>query len=136
MVALGGPGSNIIIAVIFTFIARFIAIPAAAKVDIIINFNNWSNISTVIAGSMSSIFFELSVIIIFWNVLLAFFNLIPIPPLDGSKLLFAVFPMKIETMAALEQFGFFFLLIFIVLFSGPLGIFLNSVLNLFLGLTI
>ncbi|MDO8240793.1 MAG: site-2 protease family protein [Candidatus Moranbacteria bacterium] len=135
-VALAGPGSNILLAVIFAFIARMISIPVAAKIDIIANFNDWSNISAVIAGSMGSIFFELCVIIIFWNVLLAFFNLIPIPPLDGSKLLFAVFPMKIETMAMLEQFGFIFLLFFIIFFSGPLGIFLNYMLGLFLGLSL
>ncbi|MCX6763616.1 MAG: site-2 protease family protein, partial [Candidatus Moranbacteria bacterium] len=90
LVALAGPLSNILIAILFAFLARFIAIPMASKVDIIMNFNNWEGISQVIAGSFSSILFELSVMVIFWNVLLAFFNLIPIPPLDGSKLLFSL----------------------------------------------
>jgi len=81
-------------------------------------------------------FFEIFIIIIFWNVLLAFFNLIPIPPLDGSKLLFSIFPMRIETLAMLEQFGFFFLIFVVVLFSGPLGYFLNLMLSLFLRITI
>ncbi|KKR21744.1 MAG: hypothetical protein UT50_C0004G0047 [Candidatus Moranbacteria bacterium GW2011_GWA2_39_41] len=135
-VAVAGPASNILLAIIFAFVARMISIPVAAKLDIIANFNDWSNISAVIAGSVGSIFFELCVIIIFWNVLLAFFNLIPIPPLDGSKLLFAIFPMKIETMAMLEQFGFIFLLFFIIFFSGPMGIFLNYMLGLFLGISI
>lgn len=136
LVALAGPGSNILIAVVFAIIARMIDIPVALKLDIIANFNEWSNISAVIAGSAGSIFFELCVIIIFWNVLLAFFNLIPIPPLDGSKLFFAILPIKIETMAIMEQFGFIFLLFFIIFFSGPLGIFLNFMLKLFLGITI
>jgi Zn-dependent protease len=135
-VALAGPGSNILIAIIFAIIARMISIPVAAKLDIIANFNDWGNVSTVIAGSVGSIFFEIFVIIIFWNVLLAFFNLIPIPPLDGSKLLFAIFPIKIETMAMLEQFGFIFLLFFIIFFSGPLGVFLNFMLQLFLGIAL
>jgi Zn-dependent protease len=135
-VALAGPGSNIAIAIIFAVIARMISIPVAAKLDIIANFNEWGNVSTVIAGSVGSIFFEIFVIVIFWNVLLAFFNLIPIPPLDGSKLLFAIFPMKIETMAMFEQFGFIFLLFFIIFFSAPLGIFLNFMLKLFLGIAL
>jgi Zn-dependent protease len=136
LVALAGPGSNIALAIIFAIIARMISIPVAAKLDIIANFNDWGNVSTVIAGSVGSIFFEIFVIIIFWNVLLAFFNLIPIPPLDGSKLLFALFPIKIETMAMLEQFGFIFLLFFIIFFSGPLGVFLNFMLHLFLGIAL
>lgn len=136
LVALAGPGSNIAIAVIASILAKFIVLPISAKVDIINNFNNWSATSNIIAGSLNSIFYELLVIIIFWNVFLAFFNLIPIPPLDGSKLLFAVTNIKVETMAMLEQFGFILLLAFIIFFSGPLGIFLNFMLNLFLGITV
>lgn len=136
LVALAGPGSNILTAFVFAFAARFISLPASLKIDIIMNFNNWKEIAPVISGSLSTIFFELFVIIIFWNTLLAFFNLIPIPPLDGSKLLFSIFPVKTETMIILEQFGFIFLLLFIILFSGPLGAFLNFVLSLFLGLAV
>ena len=51
--------------------------------------------------------------------------MIPIPPLDGSKVLFALFPISNGKMIALEQYGFIFLLIFIMVFSGPLGYFLN-----------
>jgi Zn-dependent protease len=135
-VALAGPGSNILIALVFAIAAKFISLTAAAKIDIILNFNEWGKIAPVISGSFAAIFFEIFIIIIFWNVLLAFFNLIPIPPLDGSKLLFAIFPIRIETMAMLEQFGFFILVMVIVLFSGPLGYFLNLMLNLFLRITI
>jgi Zn-dependent protease len=136
LVGLSGPGSNIIIALLAAFFARFIAIPVSIKRDIIGNFNDWSRISEVVSGSIGAIFFEILVIIIFWNVLLAFFNLIPIPPLDGSKLLFSLIPIKIETMAMLEQFGFILLLIFIVFFSGPLGYFLSFMLQLFLGIAV
>ncbi len=136
LVGLAGPGSNMLIAIVAAISAKFISTPMAVKADIIANFNNWSKISEVLPGSVGSIFFELLVMIIFWNALLAFFNLIPIPPLDGSKLLFSIFPIRIETMAILEQFGFIFLLFFIIFFSGPLGIFLNVILNLFLGITL
>lgn len=136
LVALAGPGSNIAIAIIAAILARTIVLPMAVKVDIINNFNIWGTISQVISGSGVAILFELLVMVIFWNVLLAFFNLIPIPPLDGSKLLFAVINVRVETMAIMEQFGFILLFMFIILFSGPLGIFLNFMLNLFLGITV
>lgn len=136
LVALGGPGSNILIALVFAFIARMITIPASVKIAIINNFNNWSDVSTLLSGSVGSIFFELSILVIFWNVILAFFNLIPFPPLDGSKLLFAVFPLRTEVMIMLEQYGFMLLLVFILIFSAPLGFFLNLMLNLFFGLTV
>jgi len=136
LVALAGPGSNLILAIIFAIMAKLIALPVAVKIEIIKHATDFSTIAPLIAGSFEAIFFEICVVVIFMNVLLAFFNLIPIPPLDGSKLLFAVLPIKIETMAMLEQFGFIFLLFFIFFFSAPLGIFLNFMLNLFLGITV
>jgi len=136
LVAFAGPGSNILIAIIAAVLAKFINLPISAKIDIINNFNNWSATSSMIAGSLDAIFYELLVIVIFWNVFLAFFNLIPIPPLDGSKLLFAIVNVKVETIAILEQFGFVVLFMFIIFFSGILGTFLNLMLGLFLGIAV
>lgn len=136
LVALAGPISNIILAIVFAIAAGLISLPKAMKLDIISNFNNWSVAPSLISGSIGAIFFEFFTIIIFWNVLLAFFNLIPIPPLDGSKLIFAAISIKTETAAILEQFGFFFLLIFILVLSLPLGIFLDFMLKLFLNIAV
>ena len=53
------------------------------------------------------------------NILLMIFNLIPIPPLDGSKVLFAFLDRRTEYQIRpfLEQYGFFILLA--VLFIPP-----------------
>jgi Zn-dependent protease len=138
MVALGGPGANISIALVSAIIAKMISIPIAVKAAIIVGIKmaSWSQISAAISGSMGSIFFALLMIIIFWNVLLAFFNLIPFPPLDGSKLLFAIISVRTEVMIMLEQYGFILLLLFVVIFSAPLGYFLNAMLNLFFSIAI
>lgn len=147
MVALAGPGSNIALALCAAIIARLLPLTLMAKTDIINSFggaiwgdgsffDRWNSMAVAMSGSLANVFFGILLFVIFWNVLLAFFNLIPIPPLDGSKLLFAIFRVRIETMAILEQFGFIILLIFIILFAGPLSAFLSYMLNLFLGIAV
>lgn len=138
LVAFGGPASNITIALIAAFIGKMISISTVLKVNIITSVKgaNWEGLAQIISGEVGAIFFVLISMIILWNVILAFFNLIPIPPLDGSKLLFSVFPIKPETEAMFEQFGFVLLLFVIFFLAGPLGYFLNSMLNIFFSLAI
>lgn len=138
LVALAGPGINIFLALIFAIAGSLISLPSKLKEDIILNVVqlNWSGVAAAVSGSVGSIFFAIFSIIIFWNVLLAFFNLIPIPPLDGSKLLFSIIRIKTETMILMEQFGFIFLLLFIFLFSGVLVAILKLFWSLFFGIAI
>ncbi len=87
MVALAGPLSNIFIAVVFGLMLRFGLFVSLA---------------------------ESFIYIVLINLVLATFNLIPIPPLDGSKILFSVFPNSLSgTRDFLERNGFFLLLFFI-----------------------
>jgi Zn-dependent protease len=53
-------------------------------------------------------------IIVLLNIVLAIFNLVPIPPLDGSKILFALLPERYQYLeATLLRYSFIFVIIFI-----------------------
>ncbi len=93
-IAAAGPLSNLILAGVFGILLRIFA-------------------SADSGPSAIALFFSL---IIYLNILLAVFNLVPIPPLDGSKVLFAFIPKSEGShrfMSFLERYGFLFLLIFI-----------------------
>lgn len=94
IVASAGPVSNIILAIIFGILLRF-AVAGEA------NFANPA-------------FIQITSMIVFINILLAIFNLVPIPPLDGSKLLFAFFPNKLfQIREFFERYGLILVLFFI-----------------------
>ena len=73
----------------------------------------------------------LIVYIIFLNITLAVFNLIPVPPLDGSKILFSLVPYRYEHhLMALERYGFYFLIIVIVFFGNYISTAVSSLMKL------
>ena len=93
IVATAGPGSNLIIALIFGLSLRFMA------------FGN-----SVYMQNLVQIF----AYIVLLNLLLAVFNLVPIPPLDGSKILFALLPYKYQQLSfQMERYGLLLVLFFI-----------------------
>lgn len=119
-VAAAGPAVNILLAFIFAVVIRFAPVLG-------------------LPGS----FIELASYIVYINLLLAFFNMIPIPPLDGSKILLAFLPfqaaMKYREMTrAIERYGLFvtfaFIFIFINVFWGPFSKLVGTVFELFTGI--
>ncbi len=88
-VAFSGPAANFVIAIIFGLLIRFSLFPQKLLP-----------------------FFS---IVVFYNLLWAFFNLVPIPPLDGSHILFRVLPQSLWKLKVfLYQQGMFLLILFIL----------------------
>lgn len=114
-VGLAGPASNFLIALVFGLSLRFMPVGVLAGI---------AEGQTPMLAAMV----EALVTIVLVNIILGLFNLMPIPPLDGSKLLFAVLPPHLEHIKAmLSQYGFILALFFAVfLFSSlmPVVIFL------------
>ena len=88
-------------------------------------------------GSFAPSFISIAEIIVIVNILLALFNLIPIPPLDGSKILFGILPERYLSKVAktkIEYFSMPLLLVFIV-FIWPLILpVIGFIFSLFTGL--
>jgi Zn-dependent protease len=106
VVAAAGPISNILMALLAAIVFRLglVDIPLSPPT---------SNIP-----SLGFILFEF----IWINLILAFFNLIPVPPLDGSKILFAILPGElVYRLRPLEQFGFLILMAVIFLFPAVIN---------------
>jgi Zn-dependent protease len=89
-VALAGPVGNLILALMFGLFVRFVPLPI---------------------GNLS-LFLQL---IVYINLVLAIFNLVPIPPMDGSRVLAAFLPPKaLQAYYSLERYGMFFILLFVI----------------------
>lgn len=102
LVSLAGPGTNILVAMVFAIVCHF-AYPGLTLLAIT---------STGILGFILG-----SIVLI--NILLAIFNLIPIPPLDGSKIFALILPEK--EAAVYLSVGTFGMMILFFLLLVPVG---------------
>jgi Zn-dependent protease len=97
IVAIAGPLSNILLALIFGLLMRFFG------------------------HSLPDSAFQLIGYIVVINLGLAIFNLVPIPPLDGSKVLYAFLPFRFsEFHQNLERYSFIAIIFFIIFLSNYL----------------
>ncbi len=108
MVGSAGPLSNLLLAAAFSLVIRILP--------------------------FSGDFTMLLSIIVYANVLLAVFNMIPIPPLDGSKILYALLPPNMDHVRHfLERYQFLLFIVFIFFLFRFISPIIFWVYNLFLG---
>lgn len=99
-VAAAGPLSNLLIALVFGLVLRF---------------------GTDAIG-LTEVSIKMLYLIVQLNLMLAVFNLVPIPPLDGSKILFSALPYHLRYIQDfMEQYWLIFIVIFIFFLSGILS---------------
>ena len=111
-VASAGVLANFFIAIVFGLIIRF-----SSGLD------------------LPSDFYFITSAIVVVNLALGIFNLLPIPPLDGSKILFSFLPERaFNFILAYEQYSLILLLVFIVFFSSYLYPILAFLFTLITGL--
>jgi Zn-dependent protease len=96
-VAFAGPAANFLLALVFGLFLRFV------------------NLSQAIP------FMQLLEVVVFYNIFLGLFNLVPLPPLDGSHVLFSFLTKKwLNLKVFLYQYGIIILVFFMFFGTGAL----------------
>jgi len=108
MVAAGGPAANVIVAVAGAVIYRVLEM-----------------------SGVDGFGLDLAFWIVLYNLLLAIFNLLPIPPLDGYNVLLAFLPPRTAfTIQRYAQYGVIVLLLLVFMPGSPLGVMFGAVRSL------
>jgi Zn-dependent protease len=119
--AAAGPIMNLLLAIVSILIIKFVIIPVMVLLP--------EGISRTVMMPLR-LMLEASVII---NVFLAAFNLLPIPPLDGGRIVVGLLPHKQAiSYSKIEPFGFIILMILIA--TGIAKYFVFPLVNIFLTL--
>jgi len=96
LVSIAGPGANLVLALLFAALFRLVGLISLQT----------SSVIAYIQGILG--------LAVFYNFILAFFNIIPIPPLDGSQILFSLIPLRnVKVVFWLQRYGFIILLVLI-----------------------
>lgn len=115
-VAAAGPITNFGLAIIFGLVARLLTLPVIAKTQLAINLLSGAN-DNALALTSGSILASLTLVALLAcliNLVLGLFNLIPIPPLDGSKIIAAFLPESGKRFFyQIERYGFIILILLI-----------------------
>jgi Zn-dependent protease len=107
MVTLAGPAANIALAFVFGLVFR-IAVHSSSSTTLLRFFGD----------------------LVIVNVILGVMNIMPIPPLDGSRVVATLLPPRPrEVMTNLEQYGALFMLVIFFIISGPIFTFVKVIGN-------
>lgn len=124
LVSLAGPLSNLILAVVFTLVLKILVVTGV--------------IVPVISSNVGGILLNMMMLTIQFNIVFAVFNMIPIPPFDGSKVLRHFLPYNWkQKFDMLQAYSFYIILVFLftnldVLIITPIVNFISNLLFMIL----
>ena len=114
LIAIAGPASNLFLALVFGLIIRFAFANATIMTPVL----------------------QVLIDIVVINIVLAIFNLIPVPPLDGSKLLLAFLPNQYGNLRmSLERLGPIFVLIVVFFLWQIISPIIPAIFSLITGIS-
>jgi Zn-dependent protease len=132
-IALAGPVSNFILGIIFILIVRLMISVTPEHLNSIMRFFSSEKI-----GDIFMVLFQLCINAAYINFGLAIFNMLPIPPLDGSHVFFSGLNLSYETEMKISRIGMPLLFIIIILQNAtditilPIGRMVDDLVSLFL----
>ena len=122
MVAISGPLSNFLIASVSAIIYHFLIMMGKTNLIHSLPFMNKILLPLLLMSAAS----------VSINIILMVLNLIPIPPLDGGRIVVGILPEKqARLFAGIERYGM--LILIFLLFSDMLGKIINPVLSFFIN---
>lgn len=119
--AAAGPATNIALAILSIILLKYIIMPAAAFVPDDVAARFFKPLEMMLAASITI------------NVILATFNMMPIPPLDGGRVLMGLLPHRqAETLGKIEPYGM--IIILVLLITGIASYFIRPIINIIMGI--
>jgi len=123
IVGIAGPGANFMLALLFS-----------ATIKLILNFSQYS--LRGFGGNFVNLLLQFLVMAIMINLSLAFFNLIPIPPLDGSKILRGFLPAKFDQYFNKLEGPAGMVVLIILLYTGIIWNIIGPIINFLLQILV
>lgn len=118
LVAIAGPLTNLFIA-LASFFLLALSTPSAA-----------SDLVNLTVDSNASVATNIMVQFILVNLGFFAFNILPIPPLDGSRVMYALAPEFVRRgMEAIERFGVMFVFLIVFLASSVIGVIMTGIIS-------
>jgi Zn-dependent protease len=117
LVSIAGPATNFVLAALFYFLYRGLAAVIMTSDPQLAGYVIYPIVNIAAAGTII-------------NIILGIFNLIPIPPLDGSKVLAVILPPKMAAKyMKLERYGFIILILLVMtgIFEGFFRVILGTI---------
>ena len=123
LVALAGPGTNIILAIVSALVFRFLN----GRLEAV----DPDTASALVLGVVLPLA-QMAYYSVLINVFLAVFNMLPLPPLDGGRVLTGILPYaQARLVAAIEPFGF--VILAVLLMTRTIGPLVQTPVKLILG---